>query len=371
MPGTIVWYPQYVALIMLGFLFASLLIWKVNKPLAILSIYCLYSYIFICNQHPRAMLCLLAAYAGIGLICFVSKMKSARKLYNAIILVAVIQFGLVILQKFNLDPFFSSIANSNLSDTVGFVGSHNQLGAYYAAVAPILLHFCMPLFLISILAVVFSACSSAGAGIIAGFLSYAIFMKSKVLLIAFIPILIVGIFMMQKYDAIADVTKARMKIWEHTISQYFNSKVVVDYGNGSKQIVTSNPLTGFGLGSFMVISPKSQTEKVFGEGFNYRVTPRWEHAHNDLIEYLFEFGFMGILILFGVIADIIYKFWMSVKTNRLIVTFCSLIAIAVASCGVYVIHAPVSYFMLCLVLGLFYMEVNYARTSFTQTKSIA
>lgn len=371
MPGTIVWYPQFVALMVLGFILASCLVWKISKPLAILSIYCLFSYIFISNQHPRALLCLILAYIGIGLIVTVSKIENTTIIYKSIVWMSVIQFGMLILQKFNLDPFFCSITNRNLSDVVGFVGSHNQLGIYYAAVAPILLHFCLPLVVLSAAAAIFASCSSAGTGVLVSIYSYFLLIRYKIAVYVLIPLTFFAAFLMIEHDALVAVVENRIKVWNKTIEQSIKGIVKLDYGNGMTNIHTFNPLTGAGIGSFMVLSPKSQGEEIFGKGYSYEKTPRWEHAHNDIIESFFEFGYIGLMIIGWIISEIINKFKSAFKTKQLVVSFCSLIAIAVSSLGVYVIHAPVSYFMFCLILGLFYAEVKNARTFSTQTKSIA
>lgn len=360
--GTIVWYPQCLAVIILGFLIGSFQIWKINRPMALMSIYCLYSYIFICTQHPRAMLLLVICYAGIGVVCVVSKIKETHNIYKCLIWMSIIQFVLVILQQFNLDPFFWSNLNHNVSESVGFVGSHNQLGIYYAALAPILFHFCMPLLALPVLAIVFSSCSSAAIGALCGITTYIISMRIYYLLWVLVPVVLISFFVMHKFDNIEVIIQNRALLWQQTVKQTISGKVDMDMGNGVHRIVTFSPLTGAGIGNFMAMSPASQGLKIFGKKFDYALQPRWEHAHNDLVEYFFDFGWLALPILLWLMLDVLGKFLLTVKTNMLVITFSSLVAQAVTSLGVYVIHAPVSYFMLCLTLGLFYAEVTNART---------
>ena len=57
----------------------------------------------------------------------------------------------------------------------------------------------------------------------------------------------------------------------------------------------------------------------------------------------------------------VFAFAKSVKSMGVITTFASLIAQSASSFSVYVFHAPVSLFIFCLTLGLFYAEVNNAK----------
>lgn len=362
MPGTVSWYPQCLALITLGFLIASACVYKVNKPLAFISVYAIYSWLFICHQHPRALMLLVLCFAGIGLTALVSKIEETHKMYICLIVMAILQFALLLFQKAGFDPFFYSLVRgSGHTELVGFVGSHNQLGIYYAAMAPILFHLCMPLMLISFVAIIFSTSSSAAIGAAIGIFAYIVLIRARYLLFVFIPVCLVCLIMLQRFDSTIDVASRRAELWKQTIEQLSVGKVNMDMGKGVHHIQVFSPWTGAGIGNFMTLSPLSQGERLFGKGWQYDNTPRWEHAHNDLVEYIFDFGWLGIPLLAWLLFDIISKFIAAVKTNMLVVTFSSLIAQAVTSMGVYIIHAPVSYFMLCLTLGIFYAECNRSR----------
>lgn len=360
MPGTIIWYPQYLMLIALAFLLGSFLIWQINKPLSVLSIYCLLSYIFVTQQHPRSLLCLIVAYGGIGLVCLITKLKQVKPIYTCIIAMALIQFVLVVLQKFNLDPFFHSIANAKLCDTVGFVGSHNQLGEFYAAIVPFLGWF-IP---VSFISIFFSQCSTALiAAFVATLLTIAVY-NYKISLV-FLGMGLVIIPLWGKYDtSVKYAFNERLNICKLSIKQVVSGKAVMEISEKVKHIVACNPLTGFGLGSFLMISPSTQGPVLDRSNPNiYKNTHRFEHAHNDFVEWFFEGGWIGIAIVLVIAVHILYTFLFSEMTNGIKLTFISLISQLILSSGTYVIHAPVSYFMLCLTLGLFYWEVNHARIS--------
>lgn len=356
--GAIIWWPQYIAFLILGFLAASSFIWKINKSLAVLFSYCAFSYIFVCNLHPRSMLCLLSCGAGIVLICLLSNLKKTGIIYKSIILAASLQAVLVIFQSINIDPFFHLLGHEGTADTVGFVGSHNQLGLYYAAITPFFLQFFAPLVLVPVFCIFVSHCSSAAIGMFFGVLAYGLLNKKYKFTFFLTIIALVATISWKSFDKPAEAFKERVGIWKLTCKQITNGKAMVNMGNGMTHIVTANPLTGFGIGSFLMISPKTQDKLI-----NPKFTHRYEHAHNDMLEFFFEYGYLGLLIIIWLIFDILWKFFASVKTSMLILTFASLLTQGVSMLGVYVVHAPVSLFMLCLTLGLFYAEVNNASKS--------
>lgn len=372
LPGTIVWYGQFLALIIVGFLALSLYIWEYNRPLSLWSIYLLFSYIFVCQQHPRAMLLLIAAYLGILITIFVSHIKDTRLIYRSLIVMTVLQFLLVALQILGLDFLFKSITADRWDGIVGFVGSHNQLANYSASVAPILVALNPLLILISLVPLVASKGSFALLGLFVSLTTYFSYTWSKkAILIAFFIAIILGL-VWGRYDSVGErVIGQRLGIWKLTTLEAITGIAKVNVSANVEQVMTSNPLTGFGLGNFMTISSRSQTDVLCGqwegnaEAYKQcsETSPRYEHAHNDFIEAFFEFGFIGLTLILLCISNVLANFYHSVKTPGVIKTFCSLVALAIASLGVYVFHAPVSYFMFMLLLGLFYAEVNNAKQS--------
>lgn len=356
-PGTIVWYPQFLAFTIIGFTILSLMLWEFSQPISILSLYCIFSYIFVCHQHPRSLVCMIGVYLASFLAKIVSEQKRLT-IYAAIALMAILQFGFVIVQILNKDPFFHQVYSSH-SDVVGFLGSHNQLGIYYAAVAPILISICPPLVLCSILPIIWSKCASALIGLIFGIGVYGFYnqiINQKILVAGFL-VLILGIFLWIKFDnTCLGAFGERLKIWRLTIQQSIDGKA---YSKNPNKEIVCNPLFGFGIGSFMIASPKTQW-KVLGPEIHHQ----YEHPHNDLIEIFFELGRVGLAIVLWLVVSTVFVFLRCAnKTTKLVMTFSSLVAQGICSLGVYVINAPVSFFMLAITFGLFMGELNNAKQS--------
>ena len=81
------------------------------------------------------------------------------------------------------------------------------------------------------------------------------------------------------------------------------------------------------------------------------------------MEAFYEFGYIGLFMLILVIGSVGFVFMASNKSVGVVTTFASLVAQSVSSFSVYVFHAPVSLFMFCLTLGLFYAEVANGKKS--------
>lgn len=353
--GTISWYPQLLAFMALGFACIAMILWDTNKYISMFLIYATLSYLVVCNQSPRAMLCLITGCGGILFAYLISKSKV--NIFSALLLFSFINFVYVVFQTFKLDPIFVANPSSLIDRTVGFMGSRNQLGIY-SACSGILLTYLSPWFLLLSTPILLVKCSSAFVGLMAGLVSWCFLMGHKAVAIGITLLLLISIpiFIHFKQSLVYEL-KERTNIWRLSIEQTVNGKLE-QYDKGTKvSEIKCNPLFGYGIGNFFVMSPKSQ-EKTIDPMYSHR----YEHAHNDLVEAFFEFGYIGLTIIMLAISKVVSDFIHCVhKTKTLIVSFSALICLSVCSLGVYVFHAPVSLFMFCLVLGLFYKEINDAK----------
>lgn len=356
--GTIVWYPQLLALLAIGLCLLSLSMWNMNKAICILLIYQIFSYIFVCNQSPRSLICLITGFSGM-LFAYVVSKSSNTKILKFLMFVGVLNLVLVAMQIFNHDPFFIKTGGGDIDNIVGFIGSRDQLAIFQAcvsillsAISPWLLLFCIPAFIVKCSSVLFSLS-------LTGCFYLFITKRWKISACVLLCVLTLG-FIWVTFGSKSEEFSERLRLWNLTSSQAISAKVIND---DNKHIISSNPIFGFGIGNFFVFSPFSQ-KNVVGK----LVSHRYEHAHNDFIEGWFEFGYIGIMLMIWCFISIILDFIQALhlshpNNNNLIISFCALFCMFISSLGVYVFHAPVSLFMFCLILGLFYREVNYANTS--------
>lgn len=362
-PGTIIWYPQLLALQFIGGLFFASMFWKLNKFLALLLAYLSFSYVYITSANPRTLLCLMIGYMAISITLGVSRIKSTKNIYIALSIMAFISIAFSILQSFKIDPIFVT------TDIISFMGSRNQLGIYSCASA-----FWNPFLIpLSFIPVILAKSNSGFMGLVAGGLVYSYFRFTKQVftLFAMIAALLFVPFFVFSGKGKAELME-RIDLWKLSISQTLTgtSQINMDAFTDPKstfytnyRTIKCNPWFGYGLGNFFSYSNRTQRDILYEYKMNLPIGHVYEHAHNDLVEAFYEFGKVGFVLVLGTIFSVVVSFVRSYKTFNLVVTFSSLVAQSVASCSVYVFHAPVSLFMICLTLGLFYREVAYAKQS--------
>ena len=362
--GTIVWYPQLLALQFIGGLCYASMFWKLNKFLAIFLGYLAFSYIYIANASPRTQMCLMIGSIAITLV--VSQLKDLKWVYVALIGMSLLSIDYSILQACGHDPIFVPIHGTK-EDVVSFMGSPNQLGIYSMANA-----FWTPWMIpLAIVPIFMAKCNSSLIGLICGSMVYilAIYGK-KAVSIAIICVLVALIPWWHYNHKQNDEIMERFKLWKLTINQVSHGTIESYDLSGNKSLIQGSPLTGFGLGNFFVYSPFSQY-KMYGlpktlmqsDKLPSGIEHFYEHAHNDLVEAFYEFGYIGLFMLILVIGSVGFVFMASNKSVGVVTTFASLVAQSVSSFSVYVFHAPVSLFMFCLTLGLFYAEVANGKKS--------
>lgn len=363
-PGTIIWYPQYLAFIFFGLLVFSFSIWKSNKILSILAAYLSFSYVFIAQASPRSMLCLVSSLLGILLICKVAELKNTKPLFYSFVAIAVLQFFYVLCQNFNIDPFFRKATDPTSFEVVGFLGSHNQLAIFYAAITPLLFSI-HPLFAAPVMAVFFMAkCTSAIVGAAAGCL---LLNKHKlngwVFVVVSAAILVYGAVLIDADTNISTtVFSERLAILKLTLKEAAAGVAEVAR-NGQAFVVKTSPLVGFGVGNFFTLAMGTQENVLLVDPRVHPSGHYYEHAHNDLVECFFDLGYIGTAIVLAFVAWLVLMFIEAPKTNLLCAYFCSVVAQAVCSLGVYIVHAPVSFFIFCLTIGLFLQEARHANKS--------
>lgn len=369
-PGTIVWWPQFLALQFFGGICFASKFWKINKFLALFVAYLFFSYIFVTMGSPRNMLCLTAGALAIAVVLPIQKINNLKYVYVALIFMSLLNTGYSIFQYFGIDPVFVAITKGQ-DNVVSFLGSRDQLGIYSCAMAfwnPWLIPF-------ALIPILLCKCLSGFIGICAGGLFYAYFKIPKRIFLGLLGIcLAVIIFSLSFFGKSHEELMERIDLWKLTVSQSVSGKAVINmpqfteinspyYIPPSKRNITWNHFFGCGIGNFFTISNKTQKDILYYTKIGWAPAHIYEHAHNDILEAFYELGFLGLSTLLFVIAGVCLSFLGAPKSTGVIATFSSLVAQGIASMSVYVFHAPVSLFIFCLTLGLFYKEVANAQQS--------
>lgn len=394
--GTDIWFLQWLALFSLCFVGSSIVLWQFNKSLAVFSLVCLYSAIFTAGQHPRALLCVFQVYLAMGGIYLVNRLSQSHRatIYRWAIALVVLQGFWIVLQSLNLDPIFNHINDIRLDDTVGFSGSHNQIGLFFAITAPIVLAYAPILIPLVIYGLWLSTTSFAWTGFAIGLIFYVSFKSRAVLIMVLTLILASTIVFYLNFEKLSEkAVTERIEIMKFSIQNVVTGNIMIEKGNleircpncqslkgkainqstrqcfscgfifnnhrkekhkFKKILVKCNPWFGYGLGNFIRISPHGQRH-IINTGIN-EYGHRYEHVHNDFIEVFWEMGILGALSLLFVITDLIWKFIKTKKTKLLLISASCIVAHSVCALGIYTVHTAVSGLMLIISLGIFYGE---------------
>jgi O-antigen ligase len=114
--------------------------------------------------------------------------------------------------------------------------------------------------------------------------------KSKGLAILLVSMLLIDLFIVSKWFGLE---KVQQRLAETSLSQETRDEVVID----SIAIVKDYPTIGSGGGSFYSVFPSYK---------NSSINPFYDHAHNDYLEIVIEYGilgftFLGLLVFFSFI----------------------------------------------------------------------
>jgi O-antigen ligase len=231
---------------------------------------------------------------------------------------------------------------------VGFSAAKDQTGTFFALTTPILLSFHPLLGIISLIGCIVSKSSFAFISSIISGLFYIYFRSKKIFLVSLVVLSVFGLIFFGKYEKvrIADF-KTRFSVWSYALTSVAKGNITL--GNAEKTItVKCNPAFGFGFGRFLSLFPYVPQRPHF----NYS-NEKFTHAHNDYVEFIFELGYIGLILLILLIGSIIYSFIKSKKDIELVLYFSVLIAYMLNAFGNFLSQISVSGAILIVYLGMY------------------
>ncbi len=357
--GIDLWYVQYLALFSVFCIGISIYLARINIPMGIFLTYCLGNTIFVAKQDPRTMFCLIQiilACLAIDLISRFTK-RQANIILTIILGLTIFQGAFVIVQYFNLDPFFTPVNDEWFSRTVGISCSRNQIGLFFAIVSPLVLANAIWITPLVVFGLFCSSTTSAWAGFLAGCICLCSFKLRRELWKVLILLCICSAIFFVKFEHIsAPAYKQRIDLYKHTIESVESESVVMkrtQNGNTFAKEVTCNKWLGYGLGKFTQISVWTQ-ERFLHKGQSHV----YSHAHNDLLEIWYELGRVGLLLALFMIGKLFRDFIYARKTKILVICFSCILAQLVSSLGIFTVQTAISGMLLVIFFGLFTGEIR-------------
>jgi hypothetical protein len=358
------WYVQYITFLFLLLLGVTVYLWGFSKPLSLLTGLSLFSSMVVAKQAPVGLFHCFMVYLSVLAIYAISQttVKQRMVIRKAVIVVASIYCIMLILQILNLDPFFIKLDSNGLpmkgiDDPVGFSGSKNMSGAFFSVIGSYLA-FTLPIITpLMVLGLWMSKSSFAIAGFIAG--SSLLLFKNKwwkgILILMSI---VISIFFWKFETNPINAISGRLQPDKAAIQAIYTGHIGIVKEKVSRTI-KANPYFGYGIGNFIRIFPY-----VPQNGFN-GPRDKYVHLHNDYIEWVFEMGYLGLIVLVWLIIDFL------VKAKRLFAIkeargyLAAIFSYLVCACGLFVSHVAVGSLWLMLFYGMFlskYREI-YGKTT--------
>lgn len=299
---TVLWYPQFLALITVFFFGLSLVLWKFDKAISLFTFVCLASCVKF-GYQPKALFMLMQIYFSCLAMYGISKFnrQERRMILWGVFVVVILQSAYVIIQKLGMDPLFDytfqGVTYKGVDDTVGFSGSHNMLGLFFAVTGPVVIYL-FPYILPLVLFGLFCATSSfAWTGFTVSTIVTGLRMDRRVL-IGIIASLIIGsgIFFYKFEDFSLGNFSGRYHPCKTAIESVVRGNIPLlvaeDKESKTYEIIRCNPLFGYGLANFSSIFPYYES-KYFNTTVN-----KYVHLHNDIGEAFFELGLLFLVPLF-------------------------------------------------------------------------
>ena len=160
--------------------------------------------------------------------------------------------------------------------------------------------------LIILISIIFYLLKSIRDGI---FIKY---LKLKFLVLLFIPLISLLTFAFFKDQKWVEMQKNTSSQWKNFSEGKFPLRL--HFWNDSIEAIRSQPFWGYGFNSFASIYPKFQcsevrTERNLGLENAHKVyVPLVAHAHNDVLEFIVEWGLIGFFCIFLPLLFILFRY---------------------------------------------------------------
>ncbi len=193
----------------------------------------------------------------------------------------------------------------------GLIGNSMQFACFLVCLAPFLIMkskwYVIPLAVI----MVFAQAAGALAAILAGVGFYGLWkLKGFKKLLVILVILSAVIYIHQR-GRFATFGIDRYPAWKRTV-----------------QLANQKPLTGWGIGTYKVLFPTFSQDlamKYFGKaGYWWHYEGQtseylaWRQTHNCFLQWDFEMGRLGTLVLIWILTYLLYLFWRAEKADEVL-----------------------------------------------------
>ena len=252
------------------------------------------------NFNPENRVILLNFFLGFLLIRELAERidLNFKSIGNFLALFCALNVVWIILQLYNVDPVFNSLFPKNMIqiDAVGLMGLKSNLGTLAALSFPFIFYanpfntiICIPLLW-------FGHSTAAIASVLATLFFILWFKDKRILIASVITFGVLGFLYVWKIDMPTGEFQKRFPVWFA----------------GIKVLSGTNSIFGRGLGSWAMTGFTT---------FQQNGQPQmWSWAHNEFIQYLYELGIFGSILLYAYFKNLFNKLSMAVSSHILAVS---------------------------------------------------
>ena len=242
---------------------------------------------------------------ALGSIAFLIAISFTDKIRDTILWVMVVSASVLsiyaILQSMGIIIFAWDAGLTRMARSSGTMGNANLLGSFSMAMLPVGAGFLLSRFRLSKIRIASAACftllctcailASKTRGSLIGLFSIAVFLffvpfirkNVKILLTLLLIILIL-------LGSSIILLGSRMEELASTETGTFQVRRLI--WSGTLSMVMSNPILGYGPGSFQIVFPQFRNPEYFLLGVSHNTL----HAHCEYLEILGDIGIIGLLL---------------------------------------------------------------------------
>lgn len=320
------------------------------------------------------------------------KQEKLSDYYRYIGFVAAISLFWMVFQRFSIDPIFQGQSNSGelfgtpFNDPVGLFGIKMASGIFLTIILPIIAS--MNLFIGALLLYPIWMSASSFVFLTAGIVSlfYTFHLHKKLFIWLMIGFAFAIPFYIYK-DVKTDPKTAgsRFPIWHSAISAELKSPDgfcgLIGYGPDSYRNFTKHKSFRFvgdnhyNHGILTVMPDGKQMFKYYSvhndkaeiEALTKKIdettVPKgkmddWDNPHNAYVNLFFQYGWIGVILLCGLVREMWARFRLSIKDKELVVITSCLIVYFITSIGHFPLEMARLGYLFPILLGAFYARTD-------------
>jgi len=274
------------------------------------------------------------------------KKEDMERSFKVMACVASILCFYSIFQSFGIDQFFGSVAHGRMfypQNCPASFGSISLLSTFLAILCPVILYL-KKYWLLLIMGIVLFFLNIQTAQVVAVFsVLFVYFSKTKKRLAVLALIVILGIsgiaFGIKNNEGLRFKFSdgGRFGVWKSAVED-------INKNQTGENIPTRYPLSGYGMGAFKYFFHANHKDPI-GSSFL--------EAHNDFVEFLYNTGFIGFILLLFSIGLIVKDFMFSQSFLERCL-FSSFVASVLCACTLFVWQMGAHIYYTLVVLAFLY-----------------